>query len=134
MRCSSPPPPKMTPTFNLLMLALPGEVQAVGQRVLDHVAQCVVGVVSGVRSDEHVRQLLQLEQQPALYGFASAVGVEDSFLAFDDVQRRAAQPAAFQRYDEALGIEKWAAPGVDDERAVLHLLDVGTVEQVVGIS
>src|SRR5205823_4256459 len=42
--------------------------------------------------------------------------------------------AAFQRYDEALGIEKWAAPGVDDERAVLHLLDVGTVEQVVGIS
>src|SRR2546423_15290736 len=105
MRCSSPPPPKMTPTFNLLMLALPGEFQAVGHRVLDHVAQCVVGVVSGVRTDEHVRQLLQPEQQPALDGLASPVSVEDSFLALEDIQSRSAQSAAFQGWDEGLGIE-----------------------------
>src|SRR5882672_3343745 len=102
MGCSSPLPPKMTPTFNLFMPALPGELQAVGHRVLDHVAQCVVGVVSGVGSDEHVRQLLQPEQQPALDGLASAVGVEDSFLSLEDVQRRAAQSAAFQGWDEGL--------------------------------
>src|SRR6266496_1284413 len=109
----------MTPTFNLAMLALAGESQAVGQGVLDQVAQRVVGVVGDVRTDEYVRQLLQPEQRAVLDGLAPAVGVEDSLLAFEDIESRSAQSAAFQRLDEGLGIKKRTASGVDDERTVL---------------
>ena len=65
-------------------------------RVLDGVAQGVVGVVGGVRADEHVRQLLQPQQRLAFDGPVPAVGVEDPFLSFEDVQRRTAQSAALQ--------------------------------------
>src|SRR3954467_15822264 len=102
MGCSSPLPPKMTPIFTLFMPAPRGESQAVGQRVLDHVAECVVGVVRGVRTDDHVRQLLQPEQRPALDRLASAVAEEYAFLAFEDVQPGSSEPAAFQGRDERL--------------------------------
>ncbi len=62
--------------------------------------QGVICVVGGVRSDEHIRQLLQPQQQLVLDGPLAVVGVEDSFLTFEDIQRRAAEPAAFQRRGE----------------------------------
>ena len=39
-------------------------------------------------------------------GPLTVVGVEDSFLAFEDVQRRAAEPAAFQGGEKSLGVEQ----------------------------
>src|SRR2546423_14357298 len=96
MGCSSEQPPNMTPTFNLSML------QAIGKGVLDGVPQGMVCVVGGVWTDQNVRQLVQLQQQLTLDAPAAAVGVEDAFLAFEDVQRRAGQSAAFQSRDECL--------------------------------
>src|SRR3954471_3907571 len=98
--------------------------------MLDGVPQGVVRVVSGVRSDRHVRQPVQPQQQSAVDGPVAAIGIEDSFLAFEDVQRRAAQSAALQGADERLGIEKCTASGVDNERAVLHALDAFAVQEM----
>ena len=74
----------------------PSEPHAVRKRLLDDVAESMVGVVSGVGRDQHVLQLVQ-PQQLGLDRRVSAVGVEGPFLTFDDVQSRAAQPAALQR-------------------------------------
>ena len=82
------------------------ETQAVDESVFDGVAQGVVGVVGGVRGDQHIRQLLQPQQQLVLNGPLAVVGVEDSFLAFEDIQRRAAESAAFQGREKGIGIEK----------------------------
>src|SRR4051794_17404072 len=101
--------------------------------MLDGVPEGVVCVVSGVRSDRHVRQPVQPQQQSALDGPVAAIGIEDSFLAFEDVQRRAAQSAALQGADERLGIEKCTATGVDNERAVLHALDAFAVQEMVSL-
>ena len=76
---------------------------------------------------------LQPQQRLVLDGPVPAVGVEDSFLSFEDVQRRTAEPAALQRGEEGLGVEQRAAPGVDDERAVLHLLDASAIEEMVRV-
>src|SRR5882672_391115 len=102
--------------------------------MLYSVAQGVVRVIGGVRTDQHVRQLVQPQQQLAFDELVAAVGVEDPFLSFEDIQRRAAQSAAFQGWDEGLGIQKCSASGVNDERTVLHLLDTGTIKQMVRIS
>src|ERR1700722_4505970 len=104
--CSSEQPPNMIPTFSLSMSISPFKFQAVGDTVFNHVAQGMVCVVGGVRADKHIRQLLQPQQRFAFDGLASAVGVEYSFLSFEDIQRRAAQSAAFQRWNKGLGIEK----------------------------
>src|SRR4051794_38863562 len=56
--CSSEQPPKTIPTFNLSMLVGAFELQAVGDGVLDGVAQGMVCVIGGVRADDHIRQLL----------------------------------------------------------------------------
>src|SRR6266568_861162 len=104
--CSSEQPPNMIPTFSLSMLISPFKFQAVDDRVLNNVAQGVVCVVGRVRADKHIRQFLQPQQQFAFNGFVSAVGVEYSFLSFDDIQRRTAQSAAFQCWNKGLGIKK----------------------------
>jgi two-component system, OmpR family, response regulator VanR len=82
------------------------EFQAIDDGVFGGVAQRVVGVVGGVRIDQHIRQFLQPQQPCALDGPVPAVGVEHSFLSFEDVQRRTAQPAAFQCRNKGLGIKK----------------------------
>src|SRR3954447_22525497 len=84
--CSSEQPPKTIPTFNLFMPTSAREVQAVEETVLDGVAQGVVRVVGGVRTDQHVRQRVQAQQQPVLDGLVAVVGVEDPLLAFEDIQ------------------------------------------------
>src|SRR4051795_4310676 len=89
--CSSVEPPKMIPTFNLSMPLPAFKGQAVDETVFDGVAQGVVRVVGDVRADQHVRHFLQSQQGFAPGGPVPAVGVEDPFLAFEDVQRRAAQ-------------------------------------------
>ena len=66
-------------------------------------------------------------------GLSPAVGVEDPVLAFEDVQRRAAESAALQRREQRLGVDERAASGVDDERAVLHLLDPSAIEEMVRV-
>ena len=45
-------------------------------------------VIGGVRTDQRVRQLQQPQQRFVLDGLFSAVGVEDAFLPFDDIQGR----------------------------------------------
>src|SRR5436190_5401537 len=104
--CSSDVPPNMIPIFNLSTQIPAFKVQAVGNRVFDSVTQCVICVVSGVRTDEHIRHLLQPQQRFAFDGLVPAVGVEYSFLSFEDIQRRSAQSAAFQGWNEGLGIEE----------------------------
>src|ERR1700722_5631632 len=94
--CSSELPPNMIPTFSLSMAISPFKLQAVDDTVLNHVTQGVLCVIRGVRADNHIRQFLQSQQRLAFNGLVSAVGVEYSFLAFEDIQRRTAQPAAFQ--------------------------------------
>src|ERR1700730_13668951 len=106
MGCSSEQPPNMIPTLNLSMLISPFKFQAVGDTVFNHVAQGVVCVVGRVRTNKHIRQLLQPQQRFVFNGFVSAVGVEYSFLSFEDIQRRTAQSAAFQRRNKGLGIKK----------------------------
>src|SRR5215467_16255606 len=71
--CSSEQPPNMIPTFSLSMLISPFKCQAIDDGVLNHVAQGVVCVIGGVRTDKHIRQLLQPQQRFASNGFASAV-------------------------------------------------------------
>ena len=61
------------------------------------------------------------------------VGVEDPFFAFEDVQRRTAELAAFQRRKKRLGIEKCTASRIDDEGAMPHLLDTLTIQEMVGV-
>src|SRR6266567_8797128 len=57
--CSSEDPPNMIPTFNLSTLLLPAfKVQAVDETVFNGVAQGVVCVIGGVRTDKHIRQPL----------------------------------------------------------------------------
>src|SRR5258708_21748904 len=131
--CSSEQPPNMIPTFSLSMLISPFKFQAVDDTVFNHVAQGVVCVIGGVRTNKHIRQLLQPQQRFAFNGFVSAVGVEYSFLSFEDIQRRTAQPAAFQCWNKGLGIKKRTASSVDNERAVLHLLDTLTIHELVCI-
>jgi hypothetical protein len=109
------------------------ELQAVGDRTFNSVTQGVVGVVGGVRTDEHIRQFVQPQQGLAFDGFVSAVGVEYSFLSFEDIQRRTAQSAAFQRWNKGLGIEESTASSVDNERTVLHLPDTSTIQEMVCI-
>ena len=58
------------------------------------------------------------------------VGVEDPFLALEDIQCCPAEPAGLQRGDERRGIQQRAASGVDDERAALQLRDASTIEQM----
>src|SRR6266446_1479458 len=82
--CSSEQPPNMIPTFSLSMPISPFKFQAVDDRVFNNVAEDVVCVVGRVRADKHIRQLLQPQQRFAFNGFASAVGVEYSFLSFED--------------------------------------------------
>src|SRR5215469_16779458 len=104
--CSSEQPPNMIPTFSLSIADFPFKFQAVDDGVLNHVAKGMVCVIGGVRANEHVRQLLQPPQRFAFNGFVPAVGVEYSFLSFEDIQRRTAQSAAFQRRNKGLGIKK----------------------------
>src|SRR6266700_3516493 len=104
--CSSEQPPNMIPAFSLSMLFSPFEFQAVDNGVLNHVAQGVVCVIGGVRANKHIRQALQPQQRFAFIGLVSAIGVEYSLLSFEDIQRRAAQSAAFQCWNKGLGIEK----------------------------
>ena len=61
------------------------------------------------------------------------VGIEDSFLAFENVQRRTAQPATFQRRKKSLGIDQCATRRVDDEGAVPHVFETSTIEEMVGV-
>src|SRR5450756_6514 len=58
MGCSSEEPPNMIPTFSLSMLISPFKFQAVGNRIFNSVAQGVVCVIGGMRTDNHIRQLL----------------------------------------------------------------------------
>src|SRR5215469_7479691 len=104
--CSSEQPPNIIPIFSLPMLISPLKFEAVDDRIFDHVAQGVICVVGGVRTDKRIRQFLQPQQRFAFDGLVSAVGVEDSFLAFEDIQRRAAQSAAFQCWNKSFGIKK----------------------------
>src|SRR5258708_7792768 len=104
--CSSEQPPNMIPTFNLSMLIFPFKFQAVDDGVLNHVAQGVVCVIGSVGTNKHIRQLLQPQQRFAFNGFVPAVGVEYSFLSFEDIQRRTAQSAAFQCWNKGLGIKQ----------------------------
>src|SRR5487761_133767 len=104
--CSSEQPPNMIPTFSLSMLIPAFKFQAVDDGVLNHVAQGVVCVIGGVRANKHIRQMLQPQQWFAFNGFVSAVGVEYSFLSFEDIQCRTAQSAAFQRWNKGLDIKK----------------------------
>src|SRR5882757_217695 len=106
MGCSSEQPPNMIPTFSLSMLISPFKFDAVDDRVFYNVAQGVVCVVGGVRTNKHIRQLLQPQQRFAFNGLVPAVGVEYSFLSFEDIQRRTAQSAAFQCRNKGLGIKK----------------------------
>ena len=66
-------------------------------------------------------------------GSLPAVGVEDSFLAFEDIQRRAAQSAILQGVQKGMVSRRCPVPGVDDEGAVLHLLDTSTAEEMVRV-
>src|SRR6185437_5324245 len=100
----------------------PLEFQAIDNAVFNSVAQGVFRVIGGVRRNEHIWKLLQPRQQRAFNGFVPAVSVEYSFLSFEDIQRRAAQFAAFQRENKGLGIKKRTASSIDHERAVLHVL------------
>ena len=86
-----------------------------------------------MRTDDHVGQPMQPRQGPVRDGLAPEVPVEDVLLSFDDVQRRSAQPAAFQRRDESLGVDQRAAAGVDDERAVLQLGDPLPVQEMARV-
>src|SRR3981081_3991840 len=56
--CSSEEPPNMIPTFSLSMLIPAFKFQAVDDGVFGSVAQGVVCVVGGVRTNKHIRQLL----------------------------------------------------------------------------
>src|SRR5258708_607359 len=56
--CSSEEPPNVIPTFNLSMLLPAFEARAVDETVLNGVAQGVVRVIGGVRTDERIRQSL----------------------------------------------------------------------------
>ena len=109
------------------------EAQAVDEGVLDHVGDGVVGVVGRVRGDEHVRHRLEPQEQVALDGPVPEVGVEDPFLALEDVQRRTAQAAALQCRRESLGVDECTAPGVDDDGAGLQPLDASAVEEMAGV-
>src|SRR5579872_2999100 len=104
--CSSEQPPNMIPSFSLSMMLPAFEVQAVDETVFDHVVQGVVCVIGGVRADKYIRQLLQPQKRFAFNWLVSAVGIKYSFLSFEDVQRRTAQPGAFQRRNKGLGIKK----------------------------
>src|SRR6266480_4342264 len=88
--CSSEQPPNMIPTLSLSMLISPFKFQAVDDAVFNHVAQGVICVIGGVRTNKRIRQFLQPQQRSAFDGFVSAVGVEYSLLSFEDIQRRAA--------------------------------------------
>src|SRR6266849_6307049 len=99
--------------------------------VLNGVTQRVVGVVSGVRTNKHIRQSPQPQQQVAFDGFVPAVGVEDPLLPLEDIQRRTAQPATFQCWNKGFGIKKRTAPSIDNERTVLHLRNTLTIEEMV---
>src|SRR3979411_3265819 len=55
--CSSEQPPNMIPTFSLSMLMPAFKFQAVDDRVFNSVAQGVVCVIGGVRTNKHIRQL-----------------------------------------------------------------------------
>src|SRR6266516_940702 len=70
MGCSSEQPPNMIPTFSLSMLISPFKCQAVDDGVLNHVAQGVVCVIGGVRTDKNIRQALQPQQRFAFDGLA----------------------------------------------------------------
>src|ERR1700730_12262244 len=131
--CSSQQPPNMIPTLTLPMSASLLKFQAVDDAVLDDVAQGMVCVIGGMRADNHLRQLLQPQKRLAFNGLAPAVGVEYSFLSFEDIQRRTAQPAAFHCRGKGLRVEKRAASGIDDVRAALHLLDAPTVQEMVRV-
>src|SRR5215472_17236143 len=102
MGCSSEQPPNMIPVFSLSMPILLFKFQAIDDGVLNHVEQGVVCVISGVRTDKHIRQLLQSQQRLVFDGFGAAVGVKYSFLSFEDIQCRTAQSAAFQRWNKGL--------------------------------
>src|SRR5260370_1832824 len=56
--CSSEQPPNMIPTFSLSMLISPFKFQAVDDGIFNHVAQGVVCVIGGVRTNKHIRQFL----------------------------------------------------------------------------
>src|SRR5215211_7467056 len=56
--CSSEEPPNIIPTFNLSMLLHAFKVQAIDETVFNGVTQGVVCVISGVRTNKHIRQLL----------------------------------------------------------------------------
>src|SRR3981081_1115513 len=131
MECSSEEPPNMTPTFNLSILLPALKVHAIDETVFYDVAQGVVGVIGGVRTDEHIRHSLQTQQGFTFNGCVSAVGVEDSFLSFEDIQRRAAQSAALQGWNEGLGLQKGTASSIDNERTVFHLRDALTIQEMV---
>jgi hypothetical protein len=77
------------PTFNLDVMRS-FEIEAIDQGVFDDVPERVVGVIGGVRGDEHIRQ--PLKTQKAIVGNRSrpTVGVEDALLALNNVERRAA--------------------------------------------
>src|SRR5258708_15369541 len=63
MGCSSEEPPNMIPTFSLSMLISPFKFQAVGDGILNGVAQGVICVIGGVRTNNHIRQFLQPQQR-----------------------------------------------------------------------
>jgi hypothetical protein len=48
----------MIPVSNLSMLILAFKLETIDDGVLDDVTQGVVGVVGGVRADNHIRQFL----------------------------------------------------------------------------
>src|SRR3954447_1446725 len=80
--CSSEQPPKMIPTFNLSMLLPAFNMQALDETVLHGVPQGVVRVIGGVRTDQHVRQLVQPQQQPAFHGLVAGIRRKKSFPSF----------------------------------------------------
>ena len=90
-------------------------------------------VIGGVGSDHHIRALLQPRQQLMRKGPSTVVGVEHSFLVFDDVQSGAAEMAALQRGEKCLGIEQCTACRIDDEGALAHVRHASTIEKMMGV-
>ena len=83
-----------------------------------------------MRRDNHIRQRAQKGQVVVLQRLILPIVVVEAGFVLQDIERRAAEFAAFQRFEQRLGIDERPAGRIDQDGVLLHFGKGLRVEQV----